>query len=179
MNNNRIRQYNDMIYETRPVKYSEYVSNKYNDIHAQLYNDALNKFLKELKNKEEFLGWTDDQIENDIKIIEIKNTEYWKPSSVIIMKKVYPFSKHKYSLSDYWNNYQQKEYKNIDDLKILNEKLLAPEILSLDYIRGKAKIECRQQGVEFEVDFDYINDNTLVSEEYSLNNTFSYKYNYQ
>lgn len=168
-----------MIYETRPVKYSEFVSNKYNDIHAQLYNDALSNFLKDLNKKDEFLDWTEEQIETDTKIIEIKNTEYWKPSSVMIIKKIYPFTKYKYDLSEYWNNYQHKEDKKIDDLKILNEKLLAPEILNLDYIRGKAKIECRQQGVEFEVDFDYIDKDTLVSEEYSLDNTFSYKYNYQ
>lgn len=177
MNNNRIRQYNDMIYETRPVKYSEYVSNKYNDIHLQLYNDALYKFLKNLQYEKDFYNWNDEEIKNNIKIIEIKNKEYWKPSSIIIIKKVYPYTKHKYDLSKYWNNYQKKDEKNIDDLKILDEKLLAPEILNLDYIRGKAKMECRQQGVEFEVDFDYIKEDTLVSEEYSLNNTFGYKYN--
>ena len=82
MKQTRIKNYDKLWYNDTPVKYSDYVSNKYNDIHKQLYNDAVNKLLNDIyidygcENLDAFLG--------KIKIIEIKNNEYWKPSSVII-----------------------------------------------------------------------------------------------
>jgi len=41
------KKYNDMLYDTKPVKFSDFISNKYNIVHKQLYNLALSKYIKE------------------------------------------------------------------------------------------------------------------------------------
>ena len=40
-------EYNNLIYESGPVKFSDYVSNKYNIIHNMLYQDALHNYFYE------------------------------------------------------------------------------------------------------------------------------------
>lgn len=37
--------YNNILYNSGPVKYSDYISNKYDLVHYDLYNNALNKYL--------------------------------------------------------------------------------------------------------------------------------------
>ena len=41
-----ISNYNNMLYDSRPVTLNEYVSDKYNIIHKELFNDALDKSSK-------------------------------------------------------------------------------------------------------------------------------------
>ena len=38
--------YNSILYKNRPIKYQDYISNKYNIIHRKLYDDALNKYIR-------------------------------------------------------------------------------------------------------------------------------------
>ena len=38
---NIITNYNDMIYRSHPVKFDEFMSDKYNKVHIELFNDAL------------------------------------------------------------------------------------------------------------------------------------------
>ena len=42
-----IKNYNDMVYENRLVKFSDLISNKNNLVHKQLYNNALDKYINE------------------------------------------------------------------------------------------------------------------------------------
>lgn len=44
---NYIKNYNDMAYASRLVKFSDFMSNKYNIVHKKLFNMALNKYIKE------------------------------------------------------------------------------------------------------------------------------------
>ena len=80
MNDNKIKKYNEMIYSSRPVKFTEYITNQYDKIHDELYTDALNKFLDDVSNNidkfEQFKNYSDktDIIENT-KIFEIKMKE--------------------------------------------------------------------------------------------------------
>lgn len=48
---NVINRYDDMLYETRPVSLNEFLSNKYNNVHNELYNSALNKYIINLIDK--------------------------------------------------------------------------------------------------------------------------------
>ena len=41
------KKYNDMLYNTRPTKFSELMSNKYNIVHKKIYEQALNKYIEE------------------------------------------------------------------------------------------------------------------------------------
>ena len=50
-----ISEYNDVIYDSRPVKLDDYLSDKYNIVHNELYNDALGKFLKDHISK--YINW--------------------------------------------------------------------------------------------------------------------------
>ena len=59
---------------------------------------------------------------------------------------------------------------------MLSDDIVDAEIIGLNYVTGKATLESRLNGITFEVDFDYINEDTLVSDEYSLKNTFTNKY---
>lgn len=181
MNDNKIKKYNNLIYASRPVKFSEYINSQYDKIHDELYLDALNKFLDDVDNNKDkygqFKNYTDknDIIENT-KIIEIKMKEYWIPSSIIVICKKYPYKRKKYSLEPYWNTYQDKSKIQVSNIKMLDEEINDAEILYLDYINGKAKVESRMNDIQFNVDFEYITEDTMISEEYSLENNFTNKY---
>ena len=75
MNDNKIKKYNEMIYSSRPVKFTEYITNQYDKIHDELYTDALNKFLDDVSNNidkfEQFKNYSDKK-----DIIEKSLTDY-------------------------------------------------------------------------------------------------------
>lgn len=174
MKQTRIKTYDELWYNNTPVKYTDYVSNKFNDIHKQLYNDALNKLLNDIKdtygfeNINDFLG--------KIKIIEIKNNEYWKPSSVIIKfttsiyvndKKIIKGSIVKYDLSKYWNTYQNKTYeRHIGECAELNQVIPDPEILYINYVKGETVIESRLNDLKYTTNSDYIQSGDKYSEDF-------------
>ena len=43
INSNIINRYDDMLYENRPASLNEFLSNKYNNVHNELYKSALDK----------------------------------------------------------------------------------------------------------------------------------------
>lgn len=311
---NNIKSYDDMVYNTRPVKVSDYIANKYNDVHRILYKYALNKYLHDFIDKKiikdckiiyhiydyiinennpdsinilleifdslkinhedltniiinyiktellslrqsiqtqcAYIGEINEQllfiITDDIrkeysniinddsellkqlcfdqdgnlylllnqeidnndklsinillekynrkiktiitnifvfyfkkshKFIEIKNNEYWKPSSVYVIGAKYPYNKTVVNLEKYWNMYQNKNIFDINKLKIIkDENILDSQIEELNYLTGKAKMYSKSADLTYEVDFDYINENTNVDNDILLENTFTYKY---
>ena len=46
-----IHRYDDMLYDSRPVSLHEFLSDKYNAVHEELYNNALNKYITSLIDK--------------------------------------------------------------------------------------------------------------------------------
>ena len=110
---------------------------------------------------------------NNHRIIEIKNNEYWKPSSIIVISNIMPFSKQRIKLDKYWNNIQNMEEYNIEDLKISNEQIKDAEIIELNYVKGIAKMRSKSTDIEFEVPFNYLNENVEVNEELSSTNFIS------
>lgn len=111
------------------------------------------------------------------KIIEIKQSEYWMPSSVYIINKISPYTKTVVDLSKYWNMIQRNEIANIDDIKISNENLKDFELIELNYVSGKAKLQSRIEDIICEVPFKYLNENLNVSDDMILSNSFLSKYN--
>lgn len=109
------KSYDDILYDTRPAKLSEYLTNKYNVIHNKIYMAALESFIKEwLHNKKKYAGQSDDTCKRfmdsnpnmrwccgskcfDVStsdefkrksfIYEIMPDEYWQSSKVKIMTK--------------------------------------------------------------------------------------------
>ena len=230
--------FNSLLYKSGPVKYTDYIQNKYNNVHNRMYQDALNLFLKDfiksafydegylfddalnainsineddttdeitdmLKRNEGFARvacFSDYQTgklineiielrksllpdkeitENDLfnilkkyflkthRIVELKNEEYYMPSLVVIFYLYKPFHKvGPYSLEEYWksefvtntmgNKREIDEEENLEDLEITN----------IDYVRGKADLESRLTGIKTQIDFDEINNDIAISDDY-------------
>ena len=210
------KKYNDMLYDSKPVKFSDFMSNKYNIVHKKLYEQALNKYIlewikvKNLSNKnyytndeEAYLNTNKedkkyafkkdnkdkifdvDSIEDFKKnsyVLEIPANEYWQPSKCCIITKFKnnssPNLRWTVDLTPYWNNYQAKENKKIENIKLTNENFNDSEIIKFNYITGKATLYSENADRKYDVDFDYLDGNTnKVSESMMLKETFGYKIN--
>ena len=137
----------------------EYVSNK----SKCLIN------LYKLKALEEYKG--------QHKIIEIKNSEYWMPSSICVISTNKPYKKEIVDLSKYWNMNQSMNDISIYDIKNTNENINDSELYEINYITGIAKIRSRSTGLEYETPFKYLDGDINVSEDMTINKTFTAKYN--
>ena len=219
------KKYNDMLYDSKPVKFSDFMSNKYNIVHKKLYEQALNKYIiewieirKVFKNYNEIFNinlmksedqklissiniddkkyafkkdinkdkvFNVDSIEDFKKnsyILEIPANEYWQPSRCCIITKFKdkssPNLRWTVDLTPYWNNYQAKENKKIENIKLTNENFNDSEIIKFNYVTGKATLYSENANKEYDVDFDYLDGNTnKVSESMMLKETFGYKIN--
>ena len=106
------------------------------------------------------------------RILEIKNNEYWQPSSIMTISNVSPYKKNIYDLSKYWNMNQEYSNANIEELKIINENIKDAKLVSINYVNGTAKFVSKINDLDFTVPFKYLNDETIVSDEMKLNNLF-------
>lgn len=111
------------------------------------------------------------------KIIELKRSEYWMPSSISIISNIRPYSKNIVDLTKYWNMSQSFNDVSIYDVKVTNENILDAELCELNYISGMAKIRSRQTGIEYSVPFKYLSGDINVDPDMTLNNGFIPKYN--
>lgn len=180
MDSNIIKQYNDLVYDSRPVSLAEFMSNKYNIVHQQLFDDAITAYLKD--NSDVLYNDISEEIAEDIaikmfkqqnKIIEIKGSEYWMPSSILIITKKFPYKKKRVDLTKYWNLYQKHSDKNYNDIKVSIENIKDSEVFYIDYVNGIAYMRSRLNNIEFEVPFEYLNNETKVADDYTLSNTFT------
>ena len=60
--------------------------------------------------------------------------------------------------------------------KVSQENYSDAKVTNLDYLRGKATMYSKNADVEYEVDFDYLDDTVDIDDDYSLSNTFYAKY---
>lgn len=111
------------------------------------------------------------------KIIELKRSEYWMPSSISIISNIRPYNKNIVDLSKYWNMLQSYNDINIYDIKLTNENILDAELCELNYITGMAKIRSRMNDLEYSVPFKYLSGDINVDPEMTLNGGFIPKYN--
>lgn len=107
------------------------------------------------------------------KIIEIKNTEYWMESDIIVIHNSKPFSKHVYNLKDFWNYYQKFENYDISDIKITNENINDSYVSYVDYINGTAKMYSKTNDINYNVKFKYLNEKSKLGDELLMTNTFT------
>ncbi len=170
-------KYNQLLYNSRPVRFDEYITNKYDKIHHQLFEDALKKFILSLNDPE---CKTITDFKSMYNFIEFKDDEYWKPSKIVYITKKYPFKKKTVDLKEYWNTYQEDKNELISNIKFNNEKMHIDmfELIDIDYIKGKVKLRNKMKNTEFWTRFDRINDSIEVSDDYSLANLFSSKINF-
>lgn len=162
-NDNQVNKYDSLIYESGPISVTDYVANKYDKVHAQLYNNALQKYLTE---HQEYMLYR-----SAYNFIEIKQPEYWMPSYVNIISKHYPYEKNKVWLDSYWNKYQNKN-KHYSYTYIDEDTIKDAEVIYMNYVTGEATMKSKFTDVEFTVPFSKLNGDTPVSDEIIQKDTF-------
>lgn len=115
-----------------------------------------------------FKEYTLSLYKNNHRIIEIKNNEYWMPSSIVIISNVHPYTKQTISLAKYWNYIQGKNNLNISDIKLTDYQINDAELIEMNYVRGVATMRSKLNDMIFEVPFEYLNSSVNVSEEMSM-----------
>ena len=217
INNLQTKHHNDMLYDSRPVKFTEYMTNKYNILHERIYKYSLDAFIEDwLSTKSKMLAAKENYASEELYlngcnsfvqknpnmkytcgkfvfdvnsveefkqhsfIYEIMPAEYWQPSRLKIVTKYISLSSPNLTwnvnLVSYWNIYQSKLFKNISTKKVSQENYSDAKVTNLDYLRGKATMYSKNADVEYEVDFDYLDDTVDIDDDYSLSNTFYAKY---
>ena len=169
-----------------PRKYTELANDVPNRVHKELYNAAIEKLIDDLDNytdvngvivKPEGASWTD----LIISIIEMPYTEYWRASDVVITFRYFPkpkpesnekqipkLKKFTFDLTPYWGNCYTKDTYNSSAVKFDKNIPNDTEIVKYDYIRGRAVVRSKLEDIEYDVDFDEINNTDVESEDVRL-----------
>lgn len=127
--------YNDLIYSTRPAKFSDYMSNKYNIVHEQLYRDALNKYIEDTI----ITGISEDQ----------HNLLY----NIFIALYNFDFSNYILTIKNYIDNNEIKIDSNIEKIDnsfadLLDEIYNTIDSEVLEYITDTLKIHSIKNNVK-------------------------------
>lgn len=193
------KTYDKLSYSKGKITYHDYVTNKLDNVHNMLFDDALQKYMLANPNllqssNEEFYNNGYDKLKEKYRIIDIKREIYFEPSvAKLIPKHNIDSKKLNIDLEQYWNNdyvvknifldYRVKpiannlaEYGDIsrqDTMDINNARIYDAEIIEWDYVRGRAKLRSRVWNIEFYVDYKYINSDVKESDSLSIDNTFA------
>ena len=179
------KTYDKLSYSKGKITYHDYVTNKLDNVHNMLFDDALQKYMLEH-------GYND--LKQKYRIIDIKREIYFEPSiAKLIPKHNTDGKKLNIDLEKYWNNdyivknifldYRVKPIANNlaeygdtyrqDTTDIKNACICDAEIIEWDYVRGRAKLRSRVWNIEFYVDYKYINSDVKEAESLSIDNTFA------
>lgn len=179
------KTYDKLSYSKGKITYHDYVTNKLDNVHNMLFDDALQKYMLEH-------GYND--LKQKYRIIDIKREIYFEPSvAKLIPKHNIDDKKLNIDLEQYWNNdyivknifldYRVKPIANNlaeygdtyrqDTKDINNARICDAEIIEWDYVRGRAKLRSRVWDTEFYVDYKYINSDVKEAESLSIDNTFA------
>lgn len=145
---------------------SEFVSSKVEDIHKQAYDIAMSRWIEDHQEYKE--GYN---------ITEIRKKDFTEAPSILVASSKYPFTKKVFQLKDYWEGitfFKRKENQWIN-LQIDEEGVRDAEIVSIDYVNGKVKMESKMSGNNFDVQFNQVSKDTpLNDDKMGLTNTFTY-----
>lgn len=178
------KTYDKLSYSKGKITYHDYVTNKLDNVHNMLFDDALQKYMLEH-------GYND--LKQKYRIIDIKREIYFEPSVAKLIPKHNIDEKLNIDLEQYWNNdyivknifldYRVKPIANNlaeygdtyrqDTKDINNARIYDAEIIEWDYVRGRAKLRSRVWNIEFYVDYKYINSDVKEAESLSIDNTFA------
>ena len=183
------KTYDKLSYSKGKITYHDYVTNKLDNVHNMLFDDALQKYMLEH-------GYND--LKQKYRIIDIKREIYFEPSVAKLIPKHNIDEKLNIDLTHYWNNdyivknifldyrvkpiannfaeYRFKLAKDIpqqDTTDIKNACICDAEIIEWDYVRGRAKLRSRVWDTEFYVDYKYTNSEVKESDSLSIDNLFA------
>ena len=189
--------YDKLSYSKGKITYHDYVTNKLDNVHNMLFDDALQKYMLDnlwRDSEEEFYEHGYNELKQKYRIIDIKREIYFEPSvAKLIPKHNIDDKKLNIDLEQYWNNdyvvknifldYRVKpiannlaEYGDIyqqDTEDINNARIYDAEIIEWDYVRGRAKLRSRVWNIDFYIDYKYINSDVKEAESLSIDNTFA------
>lgn len=174
-------EYNDLIYESGPVKFSDYVSNKYNIVHNMLYKNALHNYfhtyIKDLVMKNLLYGLFScmhnclTQYNDDETMINLEVKENNEPFKIYKIDELEHITNKNYILQliNYINNSEfSDEINNVLDMVVENENdtynyisYLVTNILSLVYdLKYKINQITHLSNIneEFQYNYNTIND---------------------
>lgn len=183
------KTYDKLSYSKGKITYHDYVTNKLDNVHNMLFDDALQKYMLEH-------GYND--LKQKYRIIDIKREIYFEPSVAKLIPKHNIDEKLNIDLEQYWNNdyivknifldyrvkpiannfaeYRFRLAKDIpqqDTTDIKNACICDAEIIEWDYVRGRAKLRSRVWDTEFYVDYKYTNSEVKESDSLSIDNLFA------
>lgn len=196
------KTYDKLSYSKGKITYHDYVTNKLDNVHNMLFDDALQKYMLDklwIDSKEEFYEHGYNELKQKYRIIDIKREIYFEPSvAKLIPKHNIDNKKLNIDLEQYWNNdyivknifldyrvkpiannfaeYRFKLAKDIpqqDTTDIKNACIRDAEIVEWDYVRGRAKLRSRVWDTEFYVDYKYTNSEVKESDSLSIDNLFA------
>lgn len=190
------KTYDKLLYSKGKITYHDYVTNKLDNVHNMLFDDALQKYMLDKlwhNSKEEFYEHGYNDLKQEYRIIDIKREIYFEPSVAKFISKHNSGKKPNIDLAQYWNNdyivknifldYRVKpiannlaEYGDIpqqDTRDINNACIYDAEIIEWDYVRGRAKLRSRVWNIEFYIDYKYINSDVKEAKSLSIDNAFA------
>ena len=196
------KTYDKLSYSKGKITYHDYVTNKLDNVHNMLFDDALQKYMLDklwIDSKEEFYEHGYNELKQKYRIIDIKREIYFEPSvAKLIPKHNIDNKKLNIDLEQYWNNdyivknifldyrvkpiannfaeYRFRLAKDIpqqDTTDIKNACIRDAEIVEWDYVRGRAKLRSRVWDTEFYVDYKYTNSEVKESDSLSIDNLFA------
>ena len=195
------KTYDKLSYSKGKITYHDYVTNKLDNVHNMLFDDALKKYMLEnlwRDSIEEFYEHGYNELKQEYRIIDIKREIYFEPSVAKLIPKHNIDEKLNIDLTQYWNNdyivknifldyrvkpiannfaeYRFKLAKDIpqqDTTDIKNACIRDAEIVEWDYVRGRAKLRSRVWDTEFYVDYKYTNSEVKESDSLSIDNLFA------
>lgn len=195
------KTYDKLSYSKGKITYHDYVTNKLDNVHNMLFDDALQKYMLDklwIDSKEEFYGHGYNELTQKYRIIDIKREIYFEPSVAKLIPKHNIDEKLNIDLTQYWNNdyivknifldyrvkpiannfaeYRFRLAKDIpqqDTTDIKNACICDAEIIEWDYVRGRAKLRSRVWDTEFYVDYKYTNSEVKESDSLSIDNLFA------
>lgn len=195
------KTYDKLSYSKGKITYHDYVTNKLDNVHNMLFDDALQKYMLDklwIDSKEEFYEHGYNELKQKYRIIDIKREIYFEPSIAKLIPKHNIDEKLNIDLTHYWNNdyivknifldyrvkpiannfaeYRFRLAKDIpqqDTTNIKNACICDAEIIEWDYVRGRAKLRSRVWDTEFYVDYKYINSEVKESDSLSIDNLFA------
>ena len=195
------KTYDKLSYSKGKITYHDYVTNKLDNVHNMLFDDALQKYMLDklwIDSKEEFYEHGYNELNQKYRIIDIKREIYFEPSVAKLIPKYNIDEKLNIDLTQYWNNdyivknifldyrvkpiannfaeYRFRLAKDIpqqDTTDIKNACICDAEIIEWDYVRGRAKLRSRVWDTEFYVDYKYTNSEVKESDSLSIDNLFA------
>ena len=152
-----------------PVK--DIVSNKYSNVHKELFNIALSKYINIT-----YPGINIDDFLSRHIITESNFTKYCYPSSAIIKNMDFPFESIEVDLSDYWDTYVFSKKEDVSINIDPDNNFAISEINYIDYMRNKITKINRYAGIKFRTSLNNELGNTPLSDDADISDTFTNLY---